>query len=105
MHLTESRSSGVLNASNDALRTGEEVRLLRWEQPAGWLAVVPLRYPPLPGAGFPWKRGLSHGRTPGQPARWPLEGGVPFGVAASAPVNASGTEARTEYNRRNRGWR
>jgi hypothetical protein len=30
---------------------------------------------------------------------------VPFGVAASTPVNASGAEARPEYNRRNRGSR
>jgi hypothetical protein len=40
---------------------GAEVRLLRWEQRAGWLAVVPLRYPLLPRRGLP--RGNGDCRT------------------------------------------
>jgi hypothetical protein len=36
---------------------GAEVRLLAWEQRVGWLAVVPLRYPPLPRRGLPVETG------------------------------------------------
>ncbi len=50
---------------------GAEARTLRWEQPAGWLAVVPLRRSPLPRRGHPVETGPSHGRTPGQLARSP----------------------------------
>ena len=63
----ERRSKRLKQRVNDA---GAELRLLFWEQRAGWLAVVLLRYPPPPGVGFPWKRGLSRERTPGQLARW-----------------------------------
>jgi len=34
-----------------------ELRLLRWEQRAGWLAVDPLRRPPLPRRGLPVETG------------------------------------------------
>jgi len=36
---------------------GAEVRLLRWEQRAGWLAVVPLRHPPPSRRGQPVETG------------------------------------------------
>jgi hypothetical protein len=49
---------------------GAELRLLRWEQRAGWLAVVPLRRPPLPRRGPPVGQAPSRGRTRGRPARW-----------------------------------
>ncbi len=48
---------------------GAEVRLLAWEQRAGWLAMVPLRYPPLPRRGLPVETGTLHGPIPGRLAR------------------------------------
>src|ERR1700693_3975609 len=65
---------------------GAELRLLRWEQRAGWLAVTPLRRPPLPRRGLPVETGTVARTYPWSAGTLALEGGVPFGVAASAPV-------------------
>src|SRR6058998_3148378 len=65
---------------------GAEVRLLRWEQRAGWLAVVPLRRPPPPRRGLPVETGTLARTYPWSAGTLTIEGGVPFGVAAAAPV-------------------
>jgi hypothetical protein len=65
---------------------GAVVRLLRWEQRAGRLAVVLLRYPPSPGRGLPVETGTIAATYPWSAGTLVLNGGVPFGVAASAPV-------------------
>jgi len=52
---------------------GAELRLLRWEQRAGWLAVAPLRRPRRAHCGQPVETGTV-GRTLsvlGRPVRWP----------------------------------
>lgn len=65
---------------------GAELRLLRWEQRAGWLAVVPLRRAPLPRRGLPVETGTVARTYPWSAGTLTIESGVPFGVAASAPV-------------------
>jgi hypothetical protein len=77
---------------------GAVVRLLRWEQRAGWLAVVPLRYPPPQGRGLPVETGTIARTYPWSAGTLVLEGGVPFGVAASAPVTFT-TAAPRNKNR------
>jgi len=63
-----------------------ELRLLRWEQRAGWLAVDPLRRPPLPRRGLPVETGTVARTYPWSAGTLAVEGGVPFGVAASTVV-------------------
>ena len=48
---------------------GADVRLLAWEQRAGWLAMVPLRSPPLPRRGLPVETGTVARTYPGRLAR------------------------------------
>jgi hypothetical protein len=77
---------------------GAEVRLLRWEQRAGWLAVVPLRRPSLPRRGHAVETGTVARTYPWSAGTLAVEGGVPFGVAASAPVTFT-TAAPRNKNR------
>lgn len=77
---------------------GAETRLLRWEQRAGWLAVVPLRRPPLPRRGFPVETGTVARTYPWSAGTLTVEGGVPFGVAASTVVTFT-TAAPRNKNR------
>ena len=65
---------------------GAEVRLLRWEQRAGWLGVAPFRRPPLPRRGQPVETGTVARTYPFSAGTLAIEGGVPFGVAAAAPL-------------------
>lgn len=65
---------------------GATVRLLRWEQRAGWLAVVPVRRTPLPRRGLPVETGTVARTYPWSAGTLAVEGGVPFGVASAAPV-------------------
>jgi hypothetical protein len=75
---------------------GAEVRLLRWEQRAGWLGVVPQRRPPLPWRGFPVETGTVARSYPWSAGTLTLEGGVQFGVAASAPVTFTSAAPRNK---------
>jgi hypothetical protein len=61
---------------------GAEVRLLRWEQRAGWLAAAPLRRTPLSWRGQPVESGTVARTYPFSAGTLVIEGGV----AASAPV-------------------
>jgi len=81
---------------------GTEVRLLRWEQRAGWLAVVPLRRPPPPRRGLPVETGTVARTYPWSAGTLTIEGGVPFGVAAAAPVTF--TTAATRNKNRHMCW-
>jgi hypothetical protein len=63
-----------------------ELRLLRWEQRAGWLAIAPLRHLPLSRRGLPVETGTVARTYPFSAGSLAIEGGVPFGVAAAAPV-------------------
>jgi hypothetical protein len=65
---------------------GAVLRPLCWEQRAGWLAVVPLRFPPPPRQGLSVETGTIARTYPWSAGTLVIEGGVPFGVAASAPV-------------------
>ena len=95
----ERRSKRLKQRVNDA---GAELRLLFWEQRAGWLAVVPLRYPPPPGRGLPVKTGTIARTDPWSAGTLALEGGVPFGVAASSPVTFTVAQAKRAGRK---GWR
>jgi hypothetical protein len=75
---------------------GGELRLLRWEQRAGWLSVVPIRRRPLPRRGLPVETGTVARTYPFSAGTLQLEGGVPFGVAASAPVTFTTAAARNK---------
>jgi type IV secretory pathway VirB4 component len=77
---------------------GAELRLLRWEQRAGWLAVVPPRRPPLSRRGQPVETGTVARTYPFSAGTLTIEGGVPFGVAAAAPVTFT-TAAPRNKNR------
>ncbi|MCA1648378.1 MAG: hypothetical protein LC797_23935 [Chloroflexi bacterium] len=77
---------------------GAELRLLSWEQRAGWLAAKPLRRPPLPCRGLPVETGTVARTYPWWAGTLALEGGVPFGVAAAAPVTFT-TAAPRNKNR------
>ena len=65
---------------------GAEVRLLRWEQRKGWLGVAPLRRPRTRTRGLPVETGTIARTYPFSAGSLVLEGGVPFGVAASTVV-------------------
>jgi len=56
---------------------GAEVRLLRWEQRAGWLAVAPLRRPPLSRRGQPVETGTVARTYPFSAGTLAIEGGGP----------------------------
>lgn len=75
---------------------GAELRLLRWEQRAGWLAVTPLRRPPPPRRGLPVETGTVARTYPWSAGTLALEGGVPFGVAAAAPVTFTTAASRNK---------
>jgi hypothetical protein len=77
---------------------GAEVRLLRWEQRAGWLAVVPLRRGTLPRRGFPVETGTVARTYPWSAGTLAIEGGVPYGVAAASAVTFT-TAAPRNKNR------
>src|SRR5215207_4626223 len=77
---------------------GAEVRLLRWEQRAGWRAVTPLRRPWLSTRGQPVETGTVARTYPFSAGTLAIEGGVPFGVAAAAPVTFT-TAAPRNKNR------
>jgi hypothetical protein len=65
---------------------GAELRLLRWEQRAGWLGVAPLRRPRRTHRGQPVETGTVARTYPFSAGTLAIEGGVPFGVAAAAPA-------------------
>jgi hypothetical protein len=75
---------------------GAEIRLLRWEQRDGWLAVAPIRRTPLDGRGLPLETGTVARTYPFSAGTLQLEGGVPFGVAASAPVTFTTAHPRNK---------
>jgi hypothetical protein len=77
---------------------GAEVRLLRWEQRAGWLGVAPLRRPRRIPRGQPVETGTVARTYPFSAGTLAIEGGVPFGVAAAAPVTFT-TAAPRNKNR------
>lgn len=81
---------------------GAEVRLLRWEQRTGWLAVAPLRRPHTPPRGQPVETGTVARTYPFSAGTLAIEGGVPFGIAASAPVTFTVAQARRAGRK---GWR
>jgi hypothetical protein len=81
---------------------GAELRLLRWKQRAGWLSVLPMRRQPLRGRGLPVETGTVARTYPFSAGTLQLEGGVPFGVAASAPVTFTVVQARRAGRK---GWR
>jgi len=72
--------------------------MLRWEQRAGWLAIAPLRRHPLARRGQPVETGTVARTYPFSAGTLVNEGGVPFGVAASAPVTFT-TAAPRNKNR------
>src|SRR4029077_7168688 len=75
---------------------GAEIRLLRWEQRDGWLAVAPIRRTPLDGRGLRRETGTVASTYPFSAGTLQLEGGVPFGVAASAPVTFTTAHPRNK---------
>lgn len=77
---------------------GAELRLLRWEQRAGWLSVTPVRRRPMVRRGLPVETGTVARTYPFSAGTLVLEGGVPFGVAASSPVTYT-TAAPRNKNR------
>jgi type IV secretory pathway VirB4 component len=77
---------------------GAEVRLLRWEQRNGWLGVVPLRRPRSARRGLPVETGTVARTYPFSAGTLAIESGVPFGVAAAAPVTFT-TAAPRNKNR------
>jgi hypothetical protein len=77
---------------------GAELRLLRWEQRGGWLAVLPVRRRPLARRGLPVETGTVARTYPFSAGTLAVEGGVPFGVAASTVVTFS-TAAPCNKNR------
>jgi hypothetical protein len=77
---------------------GAELRLLRWEQRDGWLAVLPVRRRPLPRRGLPVETGTVARTYPFSAGTLAVEGGVPFGVASAAPVTFT-TAAPRNKNR------
>ncbi|MCA1648370.1 MAG: hypothetical protein LC797_23895 [Chloroflexi bacterium] len=77
---------------------GAELRLLRWEQRASWLAVLPVRRRPLPRRGLPVETGTVARTYPFSAGTLAIEGGVPFGVAAASPVTFT-TAAPRNKNR------
>jgi hypothetical protein len=77
---------------------GAEVRLLRWEQRTGWLGVAPLRRPRRLHRGQPVETGTVALTYPFSAGTLAIEGGVPFGVAASTGVTCS-TAAPRNKNR------
>jgi hypothetical protein len=77
---------------------GAELRLLRWEQRGGWLAVLPIRRPPLGRRGLPVETGTVARTYPFSAGTLAVEDGVPFGVASAAPVTFT-TAAPRNKNR------
>jgi hypothetical protein len=77
---------------------GAELRLLRWEQRAGWLGVAPLRRPRRTHRGQPVETGTVARTYPFSAGTLAIEGGVPFGVAAAAPATFT-TAAPRNKNR------
>ena len=73
---------------------GAELRLLRWEQRTGWLAVAPLRRPRTPPRGQSVETGTVARTYPFSAGTLALEGGVPFGVAASSLVTFTVAQAK-----------
>jgi hypothetical protein len=75
---------------------GAELRLLRWEQRAGWMAVLPVRRQPLSRRGLPVETGTVARTYPFSAGTLQLEGGVPFGTAASTVVTFTTAAARNK---------
>jgi hypothetical protein len=78
---------------------GAELRLLRWEQRAGWLAVAPVRRPPPARRGQPVETSTVARSYPFSAGTLTIEGGVPFGVApprrSRSPRRRRGTRTAT----------
>ncbi|MCA1647266.1 MAG: hypothetical protein LC797_18025 [Chloroflexi bacterium] len=94
-HTLERRTKRLRQRVKDL---GAELRLLRWEQRVGWLAVLPVRRKPLPRRGLPVETGTVARTYPFSAGTLAIEGEVPFGVAASAPVTFT-TAAPRNKNR------
>jgi hypothetical protein len=75
---------------------GATARLLKWEQRDGWLAVLPVRRKPLERRGLPVETGTVARTYPFSAGTLTVEGGVPFGVAAAAPVTFTTAHARAK---------
>jgi len=95
----ERRSRRLIQRTRDL---GATLRLLRWEQRAGWLAVAPMRRPSLGRRGLPVESGCTARTYPFSRAALVLEGGVPFGVAGSSPVTFTVAQPRRAGRK---GWR
>lgn len=65
---------------------GATLRPLTWEQRDGWLAVLPVRRKPMSRRGLMLETGSVARTYPWSAGTLAVEGGVPFGVAASAAV-------------------
>ena len=81
---------------------GAELDLLKWEQREGWLAAAPLRRNALPKRGLPVETGTAARTYPFSSGTLAIDGGVPFGVAAAAPVTF--TTAATANKNRHMCW-
>lgn len=81
---------------------GVDLRLLRWEQRAGWAAARPIRRQPLRGRGLAVETGTVARTYPFSAGTLQLLGGVPFGVAASAPCTFTVAQPRQKGRK---GWR
>jgi len=81
---------------------GIGLRIFRWEMRGGWLAVLPIRRKPMPRRGLPVETGTVARTYPHSSGTLQIEGGVPFGVAASSPVTFTVAQPR---RRGRKGWR
>jgi hypothetical protein len=97
--MLERRSIRLIQRVKDL---GAEVRLSRWEQRVGWLAVVPLRYPPPSRRGLRVETGASARTYAWSAGTLALDAGVPIGVAASAAVTFTVAQPRRAGRK---GWR
>jgi hypothetical protein len=77
---------------------GAHIRLLKWEQREGWLAVLPVRRKPLERRGLAVETGTVARTYPFSAGTLQVEGGVPFGVAAASAVTFT-TAALRNKNR------
>ena len=79
-----------------AFDLGKTAHLLKWEQRDGWLAVLPVRRKPLERRGLPIETGTVARTCPFSAGTMTVEGGVPFDVAAAAPVTFTTVHARAK---------
>lgn len=95
----EQRSKRLLQRCKEL---GAKPRLLRWEQRAGYLAGLSACHARPGGRGVMVETGTVARTYAFSATRLQLEGGVPFGVAGSAPVTFTVVQARRVGRK---GWR